>query len=681
MTSDKWSRPAREADTRAFRTDIQGLRAIAVGLVVLYHFGVPGLSGGFVGVDVFFVISGFLITGHLMTSLRREGSIRFAQFYARRARRILPASFVVILLTILGAFFLVPPLQLPSVMRDAMATALYVPNVLFAAQGTNYLAETAPSVFQQYWSLGVEEQFYLLWPLVLVLAYWVVRRSERRLIWAVLTLTTISFVLCIALVSSQQPWAFFSLPTRAWELGVGALTACLVQQAPRWMSGTIAAVSGWVGIGAIVSAGILLSGATLFPSWSTLLPVLGTALVILAGRAPVPGGPGAVLSVRPAQFIGKISYSLYLIHWPLLVLPAAAFGQGNAVPWPVTAILGLASVPTAYILYRYVERPMIALPQLSKARPRRTLLLTGAASIVIAALAATSSVAVSSQPLDAGVRAAGIAPSAHPSGTSEVPSNLSPSLRSADHDVPALYADGCHRDFPSTDASGCTFGKDENAPLVALFGDSHAAQWFPALEELASTGTIRLATYTKSSCPSVSIGLERNNAPYVECDVWRNKVIESLKATPPAVTVLANYGTASMDGGNANFDNRWAYGLTTTINALSPTQRVVVLADTPAMNGTPAVCLSAHLTNTSSCDRARDAAVPAPINKQAALRSGATYIDLTDYFCGTASCPTVIGDTLVYRDEHHITATFSRILSGVIGQALFPVIASAAKTQ
>lgn len=247
-----------------FRPDIQGLRAVAVSAVVLYHAGLPLLPGGYVGVDVFFVISGFLITSHLLSGLARRGRVSFAEFYARRARRILPASFVVLILSTIAALVWFPPVLMSQVWAGAVATALYVPNLLFAVQGTDYLADTAPSLFQHYWSLGVEEQFYLIWPALLALG-WKAFRSKTMLKAVLALLGVASFGLGVWLTFISQPWAFFSLPTRAWELGLGAAIAFQLQHRSRLMPATVAPIVGWLGILAIVAASVLLSANTLFP--------------------------------------------------------------------------------------------------------------------------------------------------------------------------------------------------------------------------------------------------------------------------------------------------------------------------------------------------------------------------------------------------------------------------------
>lgn len=675
------TQPAAAATSKktGFRPDIQGLRAIAVGLVVLYHSGVSLISGGYVGVDVFFVISGFLITTHLLESLERQSKISFATFYAKRARRILPASMAVVVLSVIASVIWIPPLQAQAVFDGAMATALYVPNMLFAVEGTNYLAETAPSVFQHYWSLGIEEQFYLCWPVIFWLAFLVFRRSEKRMLFGITALVVVSFILCIIVQDRSQPWAFFSLPTRAWELGAGGLIAFLLRTSARWILTDWVGLLGWLGLAILGGAAVSYDSQTPFPSYYAAVPVLAGALIIIGGAGTTRWSPTALLSTKPLQFLGMISYSLYLVHWPLLTIPQAAAGLANPLPLYVTLFLGVAGIPFAYLLYRFVEEPFRKSPLISNERSSKCLILAGTASVLVVTLVAGLSAAHHRVPLHVEAAVAGGPITKHPQGTPVVPSNLNPGLRAAADDSPTIYADNCHRDYKSTDSSGCLFGWNEKAPRVVLFGDSHAAQWFPALEAIAETGQILLETNTKSSCSSAAVARLRNGAEYPQCAVWREGVMARLATTPPELILLTNRSRGDLEGGNHDFTRRWQDGIETTIRVLAAKSKVVVLADTPDMQATPAVCLSAHLHDAASCSRPRATAIDVSRNeseRSAAAAEGAAFLDLSNYFCSADVCPAIIRNELVYRDAHHITTSFSSSLSPALSVALLDILGS-----
>ncbi len=667
-----WQYPHVSSATAAsrFRPDIQGLRAIAVLAVVANHAAIPGLSGGYAGVDMFFVISGFLITSHLLRGLEADGRVGFARFYARRARRILPASFTVLLLTIAGALIWVPPLLRPKVLGDALATALYVPNYSFAVQGTDYLAETTPSVFQHYWSLGIEEQFYLVWPALLALVF--LLRGRRRAVLAVLAvIVAASFACGVVETYHDQPWAFFSLWTRAWELGAGGVVAVGAGWAGRRLPAWAGAALGWLGLAGILAALLLFDDRTTFPGVAAALPVVATALVVLGGVRDGGAGPGRLLAIRPLQFIGLISYSLYLVHWPVLELAQAAAGYDRPLPLWATAAFGAASVPLAWLLYRFVEDPARRAAWLARARPRRTLVTTAGATAVIASVAVIALLVTSLLPAGTGPTVARHAPSSPPQATAFVPANLRPSLQQAADDNPSLYADGCEVGFHTTVPHLCSYG-GANAPRIVLFGDSHAAQWFPALQKIADRDGYRLDTETKSGCPSVAVEISRNNAPYDTCDGWRQNVIADLRADPPAAVVLSNYSEADYTS-TVDEQGQWERGLEQTADSLADVTKVLLIADTPDLRISPTVCLSAHPTAANSCGRPASVALDTPgrhVETAAAARSGATIIDLTGYFCTQSWCPPIIGDTLVYRDSHHITATFSAELAGPLGSRM-----------
>lgn len=644
------------------RFDIQGLRAIAVGWVVLFHAGIPGFRGGYVGVDVFFVISGFLISTHLLEGLERRGRVEFAKFYARRARRLLPAAFTVIVLTSGCALAWVSPVQLPYVFRDAIASLFYVPNILFAINATDYWADKTPSLFLHYWSLGVEEQFYLVWPLVLLILFRVIEKTNRTMVVVTAGITALSFGSCVWLTSYSQPFAFYGLPARVWEFGIGALLAIAQLNTTRPLSPIFAGITGWLGLACAIFSGVLFTPTIPYPGYAVAMPVIGTALVIAAGANGSGSGPTALLGIRPLVFLGDISYSLYLVHWPALVLPEAAHGYMQPLPLWGTALIAVLCVPAAWLLYRYVEQPGMHLRGLVNGRPRRTFAAALAAMIGISSVVMACGFAGAHAHLDAGKPAPPTQIKPDPAGTPYVPSNLKPSLRDALTDQPALYTNGCHLSRRSTDPRGCWIGDKSSAPRVVLFGDSHAAQWYPALSVLVGQGLIRLETHTKSACPSLRLP----DTDYPECDTWARQVISRLAADPPDLILLANYVKGYPKGHSGN---AYREALLTLSRQLPRKSQVAIIADTPSIGVTPSFCLGRFVNDANQCALRRNEALDDVLRnvEVSVAQEGITaYFDYADLFCNAVQCPAVMGDTLVYRDGSHITEHFSKLLAGSV---------------
>lgn len=666
--------------TRGFRTDVQGLRAVAVGLVLLYHAGVPPFAGGYIGVDVFFVISGFLISSHLLEMIERDGRIDFARFYARRARRILPASLTVVILTVIALLLFAPPLALPRSLGDAVATVLYVPNIRFAIQDTDYLADHSASAFQHYWSLGVEEQFYLLWPLVLLAAALLVRRRRAAVGIAVALIALGSLVACIVLTPVQQPLVFFLLPTRAWELLAGALVATTVLRRQIPLPAWLMAAGGWLGLAAVLGAALAFDDGTAFPGSAALVPVIGTALVILCGTGTPKGGPAAVLSLRPMQFIGLISYSLYLVHWPLLIVPQMASDGALTSSLGMRVLLGIVvAMPVAALLYFLVEGPARRTRRL--ARTRAALGATAAVTVVLALALSGTAVWSATRPLAGAdeARSAPANPVAPPPVVSAVPSNLSPTLRAVAEDVPDVYPAGCHNDPATATVQDCVFGTPDADFRVAVFGDSHSGQWLPALQRLDESTPMSIATYTKSSCPAVDVTVLLRNTAYVSCDEWRGAVMTRLLAAPPDVVVISSYAGQQLEG-VSDADARlaaWSEGLARTVGTLRAAGiGVLVIADTPRFAADPTECISRHLADVDACAGVRaevlDTAQSAA-EKAATEASGGVFLDLTPYICDDMTCPVVVFDLLTYRDVNHLTASFTRYLAPALSPALTAV--------
>ena len=367
--------PENPSRSAAFRGDIEGMRAVAVLLVVAFHAGLPIIRGGYVGVDVFFVLSGFLIPGLLVDELRRTGTLSFSGFYARRARRLLPLAAVVLASTVAAAHLLVAPVDRSGVGRDVAAAALWVANWNFAGQSTQYMADVDKSPVLHFWSLSVEEQFYLLWPLLLLClagGTWIVRRSwtgaMRRVAIGLVAIGALSLVLSWRVTTTDASLAYFGLHTRAWELALGsgiALARPLLPRLPRLM----AVAGGWLGLAMVVGSSVVLDKDTPFPGTAALLPVVGTGLLVATGVAAASSGPARLLDRSIPRFIGRISYAWYLWHWPCLVLANARWGvapdtsTGEAATTPhAGAAVVLAAVAASFALavvsHYLVEQPL-----------------------------------------------------------------------------------------------------------------------------------------------------------------------------------------------------------------------------------------------------------------------------------------------------------------------------------
>ena len=686
-----------------FRGDIQGLRGIAVLLVLLFHASVPGFKGGFVGVDIFFVLSGYLITGNLLREVKSTGQIRFREFYARRIRRLLPASVLVLFVTLVAVAIWFPPLLLPGAAVDISSAGLYVSNMDFAIRATDYFSNsTIPSPVLHFWSLGVEEQFYLFWPLLVAFATWKKRNKSFRVFLLSIFVFAASLTFANLLLKTDQPWAFFSLPSRAWELILGALLASLAQGVAK-LPRVIALVGGTVGLGMVIFSGLTQSDPLKFPGSTALTPTLGAFLIIAAGSVKEITLPSRILSFKLLQRIGKISYSLYLWHWPVLVIPQVI--AGNHLTLIKRLLLALLSIVLAVLTERFVERPFRRGFVISL-KPLRNIAIAGAFASLLAMTAfgadyaATGSLrgkhgSASAADLRTYIDSLSIkttplntVPARPQTVDFPIPANLEPDLLNAGKDRPIPYGDRCHTQLnlkPST--KPCIYGDTTSATTVVLFGDSHALAWFPAFNQVAKEKHWKLLSLTMSACSPADIpAYNPSTASLMQnCPIWRNASIQRIIAAHPYLVLVASTSgfQTEVKGVVTTGDARkapFAAGMKRTIARLQTSgAKVVLMSDTPALAQDPLVCLSAHPKSTLACATPVSQAISddwIALETQIAAANSIFLIKPQLWVCPTDPCPVVIGNILTYFDPGHMTATFSQALAGRLKSAMESALAA-----
>lgn len=649
------------AASKSFRPDIEGLRALAVSGVIAYHFGLTGLPGGFVGVDIFFVISGYLITRHLQQEITKHGTVNLWTFYARRARRLLPASLFVILTTLLVGYFILAPSEQQLYSKGALFASTYSINLWLIRWSLDYFAVDATNnPFIHFWSLSVEEQFYLAWPALLLL-FTRIRPGKHGVLLLLVAVAAISFALCAWLTTVSQPWAFYFSPFRAWEFALGGLAsmALLDNWAKRF---PYSPAMGWLGLALIAVTYLRVSEQSAFPGFIALVPAMGTVMVLLSGVHQGLGGPKAILAVKPLQWVGKLSYSLYLWHWPVIVYATMVMPELTSVQRILLLVLTLA---LSILSYHFVENPI----------RRNAWLMAGTRrSLGFAALLTITGITA-----------------AYASATL-AKHNISPQqqmiVEAAERPSVVRETDGsCVLDFETVKPKPCVFGTPSSNETVVLFGDSHADHWSTPLVDIAKKDSIRLVTYMKSSCRATRITTRdsRLRRDYTECDDWRELAIKEIIAMKPRMVIISQLSMshlADQIGDPSEYPARkkeWAQGIRSTIEALSNAGiNVVFLRDVPTHMSYLDKCVARALwqgRDPSICDTPRAEAADdggAQIEKGIILNiKNARYVDMTDLFCSQTLCHAVINGKLTFRDRHHIATPFAESLAAPLERAIF----------
>ena len=660
------------------RSEIEGLRALAVIFVIAFHAELPWVSGGYVGVDIFFVISGFLITNLLLREFESTQHISLSNFYARRIRRLLPASLFTVVGTLVLSRIWLEPLRLIDLSRDSWASALFFTNFVFASRGADYLQSALPpSPLQHYWSLAVEEQFYILFPLIVFLLLKLKRGSRTLLIIFIISLSIISLGLSAHFSAINASSAFYLLPFRAWELGAGALLAIFVFKRKTnsingFASRIVAGQLGWISLICILFTSYFFDSQTTFPGFAAVLPVFATVTIILGGilngeQSKI--GPSRMLATRPLVWIGARSYSLYLWHWPILII-ARSQSQSQLNSGQIIACIFTTFI-AAEISYRFIERPIHRVPNFLGSTKKS--LLFGALMVLLGLVA--SIISASTRPAIAtGADAPRIGGSqlkdlvSNSELMQEVPANLEPPLEQLFQiEKPELYSLGCH-DHNLKAIKVCTFGDPNSKTSIALIGDSHAAQWFQPIKNIIEKRNWKLVVYVQSGCSLFSATYELSE----DCQLWNNYVLQQIRIEKFPLVIMSNFsnGESLQDEKRVLPSSLVTDNLKILKSAITKFDtKLLYIADTPKPTSVMPICLSQYVGQIQMCTFDLSKAINVSndrILKKIFSTNKSSYADFTEWFCVNSRCPGIIGNILVYRDYSHISDPYALALTDVV---------------
>lgn len=656
------SQAANAERLRKYRPDIQGLRAVAIMMVVSMHCGILDIHGG---VDVSFVLSGFLIGSQLLAEIGKTGKVSLSKFWARRFRRLAPgAAFTIVVVGVLSWLY-ASPFRFREYMDDGLTASLSVINWRLAENGTDYFAnDGTQSPYQHFWSLGIEEQFYLAAPIVLVVAAWLSRAVFRnRLLVGVVLMAVVggSFYVGYTQTTTNQPLAYFGTHARIWELTIGVLLALWAPFLSRMPRGLAALVS-WLGLGTALVTGLLITEHTPLPGYAVAGPVLGASMIIAGGCANPRFGAEKLLDNPVFDFIGKVSYGWYLWHWPLLILWTHMIDWefGYADRFRVAVLSFLCAIAMHFIVEkRFRENVKLVV------RPWRGILTGG----TLTATSAVAMVVALQVPLNLSIGTAGTAAALTGfTGTDSVEQAVRERSEPKVSQNTLLKSPDDRGDHGCIDQllvtsftpyDECVIGDPTSDRTMVLLGDSHAYQWGNAFDALGRELNVKVVTVIKSGCSPEAYKITREDLgrEYTECPQWRKTALAYIKKLKPDVIAVANrvqYTTVRE-------------GAEDTFRALKATgAELVYLTDTPKPTFSVPDCLAEQSDNPAECALRAETAVDLPefrkLEREVAEEYGATVINTLPAFCADGYCPAVIGGHVVYWDNSHMTGGYAESL-------------------
>ncbi|GAA1464118.1 acyltransferase family protein [Nocardiopsis exhalans] len=660
------------------RPDIEGLRAVAALLIAVYHIWFGTVSGG---VDVFLLLTGFLITGSLVRAMERDGRIDFAAFWTKLVKRLFPAGAVVLGAALLMTYLFFPRSQWMAVIDDVRASVLYYGNWHLALGAVDYMAENAAaSPVQHFWSLAVQGQFYLLWPLLItaagLVAVWLGARVRHAALVAVGSVFAVSFGYSLWITSTEPVWAYFDTGARLWELALGGLLALVVHRVN--LPSRLRLVAGWLGLIALVMCGFVIGDSLPYPGYASLWPTLAALLIILAGAGEAANSRTSanhLLGLRPLTWLGGHAYTLFLWHWPVLIVYLELTDRVKPSLTGGFLVLGAsfaAALATSWVIDGGVNRVT---------RRLRTPSWSLAAGIIfIIPVLVAGALWGQSIERDRQLRTElSSNPLAYPGAAVHLDQNLAENLP-----VLPVYPDTttvardtidqtreCNTLIDDPEVTTCEFGDLDSDYTIALVGSSHVRHWFQALETLAEQHGWRLVTMTKNACQFSAEIQNYRGSEYQECTEWNEGVMDELAELRPDTV----FGLASLTVKSDSKEEHVPEGFVERWRQLDGMGiDVVAVRDTPRFDFNVPDCTDRN--NPSECSEPQfDSMLERPPFKDLTnVPHNTRFLDLTDYLCQDGVCPGVIGNQLVFYDHHHFTYAFSQSLAMVMEPYLLEAI-------
>lgn len=653
---------------KRFRPELEGIRALAAILVAVYHVWLGRVSGG---VDLFFVVSGYLITTSLLNQILKTEKINFKAYYLGLTRRLFPLAYTVITVIAIMSIFFMPKSLWVDTIPQAFASIFYFENWQLAWNSVDYLAnnDTSSSPFQHFWALSLQGQFYITWPILITFVYLLATKilksaPRKTLLIILLVISSISLGYSIYLTNINQPFAYFNTFARVWEFGLGGILSLILPYIK--VSRIVSFIIGWLGILILLFTGIIFPVSTMFPGYIALLPISAAMMIIISAEQQVRFSALSFLSLKPLQKFGAISYGFYLWHWPVLIFYYMIYQTNHAGLLDGILIL-LVSYILSFVTSSLIEKPIRNISN-TKQLKKLTFVST---MLLISVTAVTASWLVMKDNLQSAV----IADIADYPGALSIYYDLDventeeylPNYASAFKDVPSFYAENCLSEMDANEeVVECVYGEIENPiATIALVGGSHSGHWFPALEKVAEEEKLKIRLLNRDACRFSSNDF--NGRLSTECMKWNDNVQDLLMEDPVDI-IFTTANTNAAELLPKGYMEKWRQfeGIST----------IFAIRDNPRMSFNAPVCLEQNAGDAESCSELRSEKLSElpPWETTPNIPSNVEFADLSDYFCNDESCATVIGNVIIYRDEHHLTASYAKTLAEPLKDVLMPIV-------